>query len=259
MTAPVRRPPRTTPVVCEFAKMRRLRVTPVLGVMVAGVVVLAVREATAPGFADALDDPAGSPWLRLLAATAFAVPLVSPILVAVLAGRQVDLEHQGNGWLLAHTAGLPPGALCRAKLLATGALLTAATVSQSVLVAGAGALLGITGRFPVGPWWAYTASAVAVNLVLLALHVLLAARVENQLAGIGVGVLGTFLAASGPGWPAWAAHLTPWTYYALALPADYRGAAPVLTAPWHLSVVALACAAAVTFLLFTRRLDTREV
>ena len=249
----------SAPVACEFAKMRRLRVTPVVAVMIIGVVALTSRELTTPGFFDSLDDPAGGPWLRLLASLAFAVPLVSPILVAVLASRQVDLEHQGNGWLFAHTAGLPAGKLCRTKFLATGAILVAATLLQSTLVIGVGTLAGITGQFPAGQWSAYTVSAVVVNLVLLALHLLLAARIENQLIGLGISVLGVFLAASGSGLPAWVAHLSPWTYYALATPADYSGDDLVPIAPWHLSIVALGVVGAAAFLLLTRRVDRQEV
>ena len=249
----------TVPVACEFAKMRRLRVTPVVAVMIVGVVALTSREITTPGFFDSLDDPAGGPWLRLLASLAFAVPLASPILVAVLASRQVDLEHQGNGWLFAHTAGLPAGKLCRTKFLATGAILVAATLLESLLVIGVGTLAGVTGQFPAELWWAYTVSAVVLNLVLLGLHLLLAARIENQLVGLGLSVIGVFLAVSGSGMPAWMSHLTPWTYYALAVPVDFRGGVLVPIPPWHLSVVALGVLGAAAFLLLTGRLDRQEV
>lgn len=243
----------------EFAKMRRLRVGPLVAVMVVGVLAVTCRELTTPGFLESVDDPTGQSWQRLLASMAFAAPLVSPILIAVLASRQVDLEHQGNGWLFSHTAGLPAGRLCRTKFLATGAVLGIATLIESALVIGVGALVGITVSFPAGQWLAYTASMVVVNLVLLALHLLLAARIENQLIGLGIGVLGVFLAASGSGMPPWLAHLTPWGYYALATPLDYRGEVLASIAPWHLSIVALAVIGIAAFLLITRRFDRQEV
>ncbi|RZT85846.1 hypothetical protein EV383_2733 [Pseudonocardia sediminis] len=251
MTAPA--------VVNELAKMRRLRVGPVVAAMVAGVVALSCVELASPGFSGAMDDSAGLPWHRLLLGLGFAVPLVSPVLIAVLAGRQVDLEHQGNGWLSSATAGLPAGRLCRAKLVATGAVLVPATVTASALVVGAGVLAGITVDLPLGVWAAHTASVVVVNLVLLALHVLVAAVVENQLVGTGIGVLGVFAAATAPAMPAWAAHLTPWGYYSLAAPVDHRDGELVALAPSHGSVVALGVAATVVFLLVSRRLDRREV
>ena len=41
--------------------------------------------------------------------------MTSPILAAVLASRQTDIEHSGVGWTLASTAGYSTGVLCRAN------------------------------------------------------------------------------------------------------------------------------------------------
>ncbi|MGW5875283.1 ABC transporter permease [Nocardiopsis terrae] len=243
----------------EFAKMRRLRVLPVAAVMVVGVVALSCTVLTGPGFLESVDAPSAQPWQRLLGGLALAVPLVSPVLLAVLASRQVDIEHQGGGWLFSQTCALSPGSLCRAKFAATGAVVVAATLAQSALVFGVGLLAGITVPFPVGPWLGYTASAVVVNLVLFALHLFLAARVSNQLVGLGVGVLGMFVALTGTGMTPGVAHLVPpWGYYALAVPVDTREAGVVALDPPHLSVLALGVAGGGVFVLFTRLFDRRE-
>lgn len=243
----------------EFAKMRRLRVAPVLTVMVIGVVTLSSYAFTTPGFMDSLEDPAGRPWHMLLVGLAFAVPLVSPILLAVLASRQVDIEHQGNGWLLSQTSGLTPGRLCRAKFAALGAVLVAATLIQSALVAALGLAAGITVDFPAGQWLGYTAAAVVVNLVILALHLLLAARVANQLVGLGIGVLGVFVAVSSTGMPPWLAHFfPPWGYYAPATPVDIVTDGVVPLDPHHLSVLALGLVGGALFLAATRLFDRQE-
>ncbi len=244
----------------EFAKMRRLRVAPVAGVMVVGVVALSCAAALGnPGFLESVDDPSEHPWRWLLGGMALAVPLVSPILLAVLASRQVDIEHQGNGWLLSQTSGLTPGHLCRAKFAATGAVVVAATLAQSGLVVAVGLALGITVAFPAGQWLGYTAAAVVVNLVLLAFHLLLSARVGNQLVGLGVGVLGVFVALTSTGAPAWLAHLLPpWGYYALVTPVGARGSGMVSLDPSHLSVVALGAAVGLLFMLVTRLFDRQE-
>ncbi|GHD22074.1 ABC transporter permease [Nocardiopsis kunsanensis] len=243
----------------EFAKMRRLRVAPVLMAMVVGVVALSCYAFTAPGFTDSLEDPDAAPWGHMLAGLAFAVPLVSPILLAVLASRQVDIEHQGSGWLLAQTSGLAPGRLCRAKFAATGSLIVLATLVQSALVAALGLLAGITVEFPAGQWLGYTAAAVVVNLIILALHLLLAARVTNQLVGLGAGVLGVFVALSSTGMPPWLSHFfPPWGYYALATPVDLARSGVIALDPHHLSVLALGLVGAVLFLAATRLFDRQE-
>ncbi|MFE6447792.1 ABC transporter permease [Nocardiopsis dassonvillei] len=244
----------------EFAKMRRLRVAPVAGVMVVGVVALSCFAALGdPGFLESTGDPSAYPWRWLLGGMALAVPLVSPILLAVLASRQVDVEHQGNGWLLSQTSGLTPGHLCRAKFAATGAVVVAATLAQSGLVVAVGLALGVTVALPSGQWLGYTAAAVVVNLVLLAFHLLLSARVGNQLVGLGVGVLGVFVALTSTGAPAWLAHLLPpWGYYALVTPVDARGSGMVSLDPSYLSVVALGVVGGALFMLVTRLFDRQE-
>lgn len=244
----------------EFAKMRRLRVVLVALTMVIGVIGFScVTAISAPGFFDSVADPSAHPWRWLLAGLSLAVPLVSPILLAVLASRQVDMEHQGNGWILSQTSGLTPGHVCRVKFVATGAVVVAATLAQSGLVVALGRLLGVTVAFPTGQWLAYTASIVVVNLVLLALHLLLSARISNQLVGLGVGVLGVFVTVSATGMPHGLAHaFPPWGYYALATPVDVREAGMVSLDPPHLSVLALGVAGGAAFLLITHLFDSRE-
>ncbi|WP_017569001.1 ABC transporter permease [Nocardiopsis halotolerans] len=243
----------------EFAKMRRLRVVPVVVVMVVGVVAYSCVVLTTPGFFESVGDPSGQAWELLLGGLSLAVPLVSPILLAVLASRQVDIEHQGNGWLFSQTAGLSPGHLCRAKFAATGTVVVAATLAQSGLVVAVGGLVGITGAFPTGQWLGYTASAVVVNLVLFAFHLVLSTRATNQLVGLGVGVLGVFVTLTSMGMPAWLAHLfPPWGYYVLATPVEAREVGIVSLDPSHLGVIALGVAGGVLFVLITRLFDRRE-
>lgn len=236
----------------EFAKMRRLRVVPVAVAMVLGVVALSCQGLTGPDFAE-------RPWRSLLASMSLAVSLLSPVLLAVLASRPVDVEHRGNGWLLSRTSGLSPGELCRAKCAATGAVVVGATLLQSGLVYVLGRLAGATAAFPLGQWLGYTAAIVLINLVLFALHLLLAAHLGNQLVGLGLGVLGVFLTVSGSALPAWLAHfLPPWGYYALVSPVEYRGDDIVRLSPSYPSVLALGIAGGAAFLLLTRLLDRQE-
>ncbi|MEV5326379.1 ABC transporter permease [Nonomuraea sp. NPDC052634] len=239
----------------EFAKMRHLRMGVVASVMVIIVVGLSVGSAaTSPAFAEA----AGRSWEALLAGMSLAVPLASPLLLAVMASRQVDIEHQGNGWLLSQTSGLTPGGLCRIKLLAVGIVVAAATVLESVLLLGAGLLLGVPDPVPAGLWAGYTASVSVANLVVLALHILLSARIDNQLVGLGIGVLGTIVAVFATALPPAAAHVTPWGYYALAAAAGYEGERLVAMTPAYGSIAALGVVAAAFFLFITGRSGWKE-
>jgi hypothetical protein len=243
----------------EFAKMRRLRVVSVAVVMVAGVVALSSISFVNPGFMESVDEPTAEAWQWLLGGMSTCVPVVSPILLAVLASRPVDIEHQGNGWLFSQAAGLTPGHLCRVKFVATGVIVVVATAVQSVVLLGFGKLSGIEHTLPVGEWAGYTAAVMVVNLVFFALHLLLSARISNQLVALGLGVLGVFVAVACTGMPKWLAHFfPPWGYYALVTPVDSRESGMVSLEPSYLSVVALGVVGAALFLAVTRVFDRKE-
>lgn len=242
-------------VACEFVKLRHLRVglTSVL-LAVAAIALTIVSAVTTPLFAD----PVTRSWEPLLAGLSLAIPLTSPLLIAVIASRLVDAEHQGNGWLLAQTAGTTPGALCRAKLVALAVPVTAATAAAVFGPMVFGFVVGIDRSPSPAVWWEYLACVVVVNLVVLALHIVLAARIENQLVGLGIGVVGTVLAVFASGLPVAVRHLTPWGYYSLATVADYRNGVLVPTDPFHFSIAALGVGATVSLILVTSRFDSRE-
>ncbi|MGD7788989.1 ABC transporter permease [Propionibacteriaceae bacterium Y1700] len=194
-----------------------------------------------------------------MAGLSLGTALVQPLLLAVLASRLVDIEHQGQGWLLSATSGLTPGRLLRAKLLALGIVLTIASVATHLLLLAFGLLAGITEAVPVGVWIGAAVGAWLVGWVILALHVWLSTRIENQLVGLGVGVLGTLLATSSAGLPAWANHLTPWGHYAFTRAAEYRGTELVLLQPGWPGLLVLVVIGGALFALATGRFDRQEV
>jgi hypothetical protein len=238
----------------EFRKMRRLRTLPVVLAMVVAVAALSSASLFASSTRATFDDPAAHPWAELLLHYTLVAAMTSPILAAVLASRQTDIEHAGGGWTLASTAGFAPGTLCRAKLAALGAVLLPAVGLQTVLVVGAGALAGIRVPIEAGPWIGYTLLLGLVDVALLAAHVWLAATVENQLVGVGVGLLGAFLALFALLVPGVAYWLPPWGGYALISHVAQTGGGEVgyVTPPhpWIGGVLALVGAA---FALSTRR------
>ncbi|MVA74525.1 ABC transporter permease [Auraticoccus sp. F435] len=239
----------------EVAKLRHLRVGLVAGLMVLGMVALTLLSTlTSAVFAD----PARRSWDVPLAGLSLAVPLVCPLLLALVASRMVDVEHQGGGWLLNATSGTTPGVLCRAKLVTGAGVVVVVTAVTHLSVWALGRLAGIDAPVPVGLWLGFAAAGLAVNLVVLALHVVLSATVDNQLVALGTGLLGTVVAVFGSGFPAWSAHLTPWGYYSLVAAAGYEGQDLVRTSPSCFSVLVLTVTAAALFGLVTSRFDRQE-
>lgn len=240
----------------EFAKMRHLKVGLIAVIMVLGVLGLSLfAVVSSPDF-----DPATpQAWNALLAGISLGIPLLSPLLLAVLASRQTDIEHQGNGWLLQSTFGITPGGVCRAKLAALGVIVAAVTLGTSLIVLAFGKLLaGILPPAPLGHWAGFTLCMLVVNLAVLALHILLSAKVENQLVALGIGVLGCILAVFSQGLPVAAAHVTPWGYYALARAAGYEGDAIQALPIAYPSIAVLAVVVAVLFTVSTVRFDHQE-
>lgn len=240
----------------EFAKMRRLGLWGVavfMGLAVVGLALFTV--VSTPGLSPENVDA----WHALLAGMSLAIGVLFPLLLAVLASRLTDIEHQGNGWLPQAVSGLTPGGVCRAKLAALASVVAAVTVGSSVLVLAVGRLVvGISAPLPLAHWAGFTGCALAINLVVLALHILLSARVNNQLVALGVGVLGSVLGGFSRGLPVVVAHLTPWGYYALVQGAESRVDGFVAVPLAYPSVAGLAAFGAIGFALFTRHFDRQE-
>lgn len=245
----------STTVANEFAKMRHLRVGVLIPVLFALTLGIALFATSDPSFTPGSDEA----WDLVLNGICQGTLIASPLLLAVLASRQVDIEHQGNGWLLSATSGTTPGKLSRAKFLALGLLITGVTLLVSVAGLGFGVgMLGTSTPVPVGRWIGITAALLVINLVILAVQLVLATRIENQLVGIGVGLLGIIFAMISTELPSWAQHLAPWGYYSLAMPAEYRGSTLVEVTPSFASVAGLGVVAAVLFTLVTGRFDRKE-
>ena len=248
----------TRAVVLEFRKMRRLHTGPIVGLLVIAVAALSSMSSFSAGTRETFDDPSASPWAALLLSYTMMAAMTSPILTAVLASRQTDIEHAGAGWTLAATAGFPPGTLCRAKIVALSLVLLPAVGLQSLLVIGAGAAAGIRVPLDPGPWIGYTALLLLVDVAFLALHVWLAATVENQLVSVGVGMLGAFLAASTVLAPGTVSRLIPWGYYAVIAHAAQNDAGVAYLTPPYAWIAAFLILVGAVYGFATRRLDKIE-
>ncbi|WP_454151441.1 ABC transporter permease [Microbacterium lacticum] len=242
----------------EFQKMRRLRTAPVVIMLITAVAALSSASLFSGGTRETFDDPTASPWAALLLTYTMMAAMTSPILTAVLASRQTDIEHSGTGWTLAATAGYTPGILCRAKLAALSLVLLPAVVAQTLLVIGAGALAGIRVPLDPGPWAGYTLLLFAVNVAFCALHIWLAATVENQLISVGVGMLGAFLAVFSLLMPGIVSRIIPWGYYAMISHAGQQGGEVVYLAPPYLWIAGFLILVGAVFAVVTRRLDRIE-
>lgn len=242
----------------ELRKARRLRVVPVCAAMVAAVVALACANLMSDSAREGFGDPAAQPWESLFMSYVMIAAMTSPLLVAVLASRQVDIEHQGQGWTLSQTAGLRPGLLCRAKVAVLGLLLAVAVTVQTALVVAAGLVAGITVPLSPDMWIRYAVGLLLVDLAMLCLHVLLAARVENQLVGMALGLLGSFCGVFSLLMPPALARVLPWGYYAIISPLGMSDDGFVPITPGYGWLAAFLVLVAALFAVAGRRFDRTE-
>ncbi|PDP89244.1 ABC transporter permease [Glycomyces fuscus] len=242
----------------EVRKARRLRIVPVCAVMVAAVITLSCMNLMSDSAREGFGDPAAQPWESLFMSHVLIAAMTSPLLVAVLASRQVDIEHQGQGWMLSQVAGISPGRLCRAKVAVLGPLLAVAVTVQTALIVAAGLVAGITVPLSPGMWVQYAACQLLVDLALLCLHVLLAARVENQLVGMAVGLLGAFCGVFSLLMPPFLARVLPWGYYAVVSPLGMGDDGFVPITPGYGWLAAFLVLVAVLFATVSRRFDRTE-
>lgn len=200
----------------EYAKMRRLRVWLVAAALSLGTLLFSTMQLFRSSYVEKINDPATQHWAGFLLWYAMAKAMTAPLLAAVLASRQVEIEHQGNGWLMAATMGQSKARLCATKIVALAPVVIATTVFELGGMVVASRLVGATIPLPVDRWIWYGFASAAVTLALLGLHVWISARAENQLTGLGIGVLGAFAGVFSMLMPAWLAHILPWGYYAVA-------------------------------------------
>ena len=243
----------------EYSKMRHLRIGLIACLLAVGVLALALFSAVGSDLLTRLEDPDGYGWKLLLLSLHSAVTLIAPILLAVMAGRQTEIEHSGNGWPASATAGVAPGRLCRAKLLALGLLVTPVPAVWGAIVAALGTAIGVTAPFPAARLVGLVVSLMVIDLAVLAVQLLASARADNQLGPLALGIIGTLLGLFSQIMPAWVRCLSPWTAYGLVAPADFVGEDLVDLDAHPGLLAALAVAGTALLLAVTAHLDRREV
>ena len=243
----------------EYAKMRHLRIGLVAALLLLGVAALTVLTAMNSGLIDHRADADGYGWKLLMVSLHGAVTLAAPLLLAVMASRQVEIEHSGHGWVSTSMAGATPGRLCRAKLLALGVLISPMPVAWGALVLSIGRGIGITAPAPAERLCCQLICLAIINLAVLGAQLLASARTENQLGPLALGLAGILLSTFSQVMPLWARFLSPWTAYGLIVPADFVGPTLVDLDCHLVNLIVLAGIGGAVFLAITARFDRREI
>lgn len=243
----------------ELLKICRLRL-PLLvtGMAVAGVLFNSASMFSASTRAS-FDRPDAHIWESQLLSLVLGAAMLTPILVALVTSRIVDIEHTSHGWRLFHIAGTPAGALCRTKWLVAAGLLSVAWLVQWGGTLAVPWLLGMKAPPEWSAWLSFLVGGWGTTMALALLHIVLAARFESQLVGVGLGLVGGFLGVFTLLMPPQFALALPWGYYTVLAPYTFGsdGVVHSVTPMWGPWV--LFCAVClVVFLILTRHFDTLE-
>ncbi|MDO4258262.1 MAG: ABC transporter permease [Actinomycetaceae bacterium] len=249
-----------TALTVEIAKMRRLKTLPIVGVMVVTTLLFSgssLFRATNQAIAD---DVAALPWAGALGLAVMMNALIHPVIVAIVASRQVDIENTSGGWILGSSLGRTPGIQCRTKFLVASGVIAAACTAQLGLLVVLGRLSGISVPFDWAPWLLYLLCLIAVDCALIALHILISAHWENQIVSVGVGLLGAFAGIYMMLAPSWAPPLVPWGYFTVIAAAslDPETERFVYLTPDLLPLGLFLALMATVFIVITRRMDRIE-
>lgn len=232
----------------ELRKVRRLKIMPLVFVMVIAVVLMS----SFPMFRKNVELANVEMLMMVTLMQAF----LAPVFVSIVATRLVEIEHSGNGWQISGSMGISRGQLCVTKAIVAGAIITAATIVELLIIVGLLSVFQVSDiNFPA--WITYGIGLVVVNLILCMLHVIVAALVDNQLVNIGVGVLGAFFGVFSL-LPVVVSYIQPWGYYAVISPVAQTAAGMDYVEPNYIAVALFACLGLGAFAASVRFLNHSE-
>ena len=134
-------------ILLEVKKLRRMRMGLLIFAIMAAVILMSVAQI--------LGKASGIGFVELLTMVGMVQALLSPIFVSLVATRLVEIEHEGNGWQVAGTAGIPRGKLCTTKAILTGIITTVIVAIEFAAIIGIGFLRLGSVDFEATYWLGY--------------------------------------------------------------------------------------------------------
>ncbi|WP_336249729.1 ABC transporter permease [Stomatohabitans albus] len=213
----------THALIIEFHKIKRLRHIRFLLSAIAIIAILSCAGIVTSGLQIDEHVTRTTTWADLLLDYTFIATMISPIMVATIVSRQVDIEHNSHGWNMGRSIGITVERMCSAKLLMLVLLIIPTILLQTLLILGIGYLAHLNGPLSLAHWFSYSGLLITVDIGFMALHIYLSSVVKNQLLSVGLAVLGSFLGAMLMSNTSVIATLTPWGYYTLIAHVAYLG------------------------------------
>lgn len=132
-------------------------------------------------------------WENLLSGYGVLNGLFFPILLAVLASRLCDIEHNGNTWKLLCANAEKMETIWKNKLIMLLLFLAAALGGQVLALVYYGKSLGIVAELPVKTIVQFFVASFMVSFTISIIQLLLSFVFANQLIPMAIGMLGAFI------------------------------------------------------------------
>jgi len=156
-------------------------------------------------------------WQDILYGFPILNSMMIPVIAAVVASRVADIEHKGQTWKLLETI-QPTGQLFDAKFFCAAYYVFIAMTLQTLAITGFGIRLGFgEGSLPTKEIFIYYISSMLVTMCILLLQYILSLLIPNQMIGMILGLVGSFLGLFSLFFPRSLQNFCLWSYYGILM------------------------------------------
>ena len=153
-------------------------------------------------------------WAMILYNFPMLNAMMTPVIAAVVASRMADIEHKGQTLKLLETV-QRTGALFDSKFVCGAVYMTAFIAVQIAVIIGFGMAYGFAGAPPLEKIGEYFVATLLTTLTVLLLQMVLSLLIPNQMIGMIIGLLGSFVGLFSLFFPPSFQKFLPWAYYAV--------------------------------------------
>lgn len=165
-------------------------------------------------FQSTMNQPESHAWYTLMDSYLMAKLIFTPILLAVVISRVVDMENDGDMWKMLKTSGWSMEEIFDIKFFSIFARYIIFQVLEWLIFINIGKKVGIIMQLPIERFTIILISIIAISFFIMTIHYYLALKYENQLIGLAFGVVGSLVGIIGAFLPFSISKLVPYSYYA---------------------------------------------
>lgn len=175
-------------------------------------IALAAMSMFSSSFTDEMNT-SGYAWLLIMDSYLLYTVLISPIFLAMLTSRSVELENHGNMWKVLRVCGVELNEIYTSKFAYIFKFYLFYQVINWLAQFLMAKYVGLTETIPYFRFAIVFLSQIAITFMIMSFHYVLSLRWSNQLISISVSLLGTILGFVSLLLPRIVSDLIPYSWY----------------------------------------------